>query len=415
METYKKPKVVVVHPQKQGSYVLSSSLFRSHFLKSFITSFYFKPFSIASFLHFFAPKKYKQRIENSRILDIPNNSVKLYSQITSLFVKHSYKNHSFEKRIKINDKFNKTFGKKAAHYCISNGVDIVFSSVKNSYELFHRIKSKNNKCKTVLEFSSNAPRYALSIFQKDISLFPESTLSSEINGEYFGNEEEYDLADYYLCPSNITAKGIEEITGKKDKIQVIHRYYMNNNYSFQKRLVTTKKLKIVYVGSVTAMKGIHHLCNIAASIKEDADIYLIGDYNESFFEKYYSRNIENVHLLGRLNQKQINDFFKECDLFVFPSLADAIGMSVLEAMFSGLPALCSIYAGASDYIIDGINGFLFDPMDENGFKNKIIDISKRYRKDLPTIGEKAHETILNSNKEKYDKEINDFINKILNT
>ena len=50
--------------------------------------------------------------------------------------------------------------------------------------------------------------------------------------------------------------------------------------------------------------------------------------------------------------------YAEADLFILPSLHESFGLTVLEAMASGLPIIVSNNVGASQHIIEGKNGFV---------------------------------------------------------
>ncbi len=57
-------------------------------------------------------------------------------------------------------------------------------------------------------------------------------------------------------------------------------------------------------------------------------------------------------------------FYAAADTYVGPSLEDAYGLPILEAMACGLPVIASARAGASEIVRHGENGFvLHDPED----------------------------------------------------
>jgi glycosyltransferase involved in cell wall biosynthesis len=68
-----------------------------------------------------------------------------------------------------------------------------------------------------------------------------------------------------------------------------------------------------------------------------------------------------VRWLGWVNYGQLGTYFRNVDVFILPTLEDVWGMVVLEAMAFGKPVLCSKFAGASELIVEGENGYLFDP------------------------------------------------------
>lgn len=81
--------------------------------------------------------------------------------------------------------------------------------------------------------------------------------------------------------------------------------------------------------------------------------------------------VENqVHFLGF--RKDISEICKIVDLFVFPSYREGLSVALMEAMAAGLPIVCSNIRGNVDLINHGINGFLVEPHNVNGF-TKYID------------------------------------------
>ncbi len=62
----------------------------------------------------------------------------------------------------------------------------------------------------------------------------------------------------------------------------------------------------------------------------------------------------------------LSRYYGLASAFVLPSVKEAWGLVVNEAMAAGLPVMVSVTAGCrSDLVQDGANGFLFDPWDVN--------------------------------------------------
>jgi glycosyltransferase involved in cell wall biosynthesis len=66
-----------------------------------------------------------------------------------------------------------------------------------------------------------------------------------------------------------------------------------------------------------------------------------------------------VSLVGRVDSVQ--DYLRASDVFVFPSLFEALGLSLLEASACGLPAVASRTGGIVDVVEDGASGRLVEP------------------------------------------------------
>ena len=54
-----------------------------------------------------------------------------------------------------------------------------------------------------------------------------------------------------------------------------------------------------------------------------------------------------------------------------PTLYEPFGLVFGEAMACGLPAITSPQAGAADWIEDGTNGFIVDPLDIDGLARAV--------------------------------------------
>lgn len=61
----------------------------------------------------------------------------------------------------------------------------------------------------------------------------------------------------------------------------------------------------------------------------------------------------------------------KANLFVLPSLKEGFGLACIEAIQCHVPVIVSNNGGMTEYIKDGINGFLFSPTNFNELTNKI--------------------------------------------
>lgn len=79
---------------------------------------------------------------------------------------------------------------------------------------------------------------------------------------------------------------------------------------------------------------------------------------------------KSVLIIDRSNGNELKSFYRNCKLFVFPSLAEGFGIPPLEAVASKVPVLCSCTTAMSDFgfLVDG----LFNPEDIAELKEKII-------------------------------------------
>ncbi len=83
-----------------------------------------------------------------------------------------------------------------------------------------------------------------------------------------------------------------------------------------------------------------------------------------------------IHLTGFLQQKEMLPYFAHAGCFIHASTHEQWGLVVNEAMAAGLPVLVSNRCGCfEDLVVEGINGFGFDPYNNQQLTNLMHKIS----------------------------------------
>lgn len=85
-----------------------------------------------------------------------------------------------------------------------------------------------------------------------------------------------------------------------------------------------------------------------------------GGEDEGLFREE-SSGLANIEFTGDV--RNVADYLAAFDLFVFPSLNEGLGSSLLDAMSFGLPVIASKVGGISEIVDDGSNGILIPPND----------------------------------------------------
>jgi glycosyltransferase involved in cell wall biosynthesis len=122
---------------------------------------------------------------------------------------------------------------------------------------------------------------------------------------------------------------------------------------------------LLLIGNDWKKKGLDCLLEaLAASPGLPLRLLVVGRDDRSL----YLPCIEQSGIGGRVifadPSPDVLQFYAAADLYVGPSLEDSFGLPVLEAMACGLPAITSAFAGVSEYVHDGIDGFILsDPRD----------------------------------------------------
>ncbi|MBD1860464.1 MULTISPECIES: glycosyltransferase family 1 protein [Trichocoleus] len=121
---------------------------------------------------------------------------------------------------------------------------------------------------------------------------------------------------------------------------------------------------LLYVGRLSAEKEIDRIKPVLEAIP-NARLALVGDgpFRQEL-EKHFAGT--PTHFVGYLGGKELSSAFASADAFVFPSRTETLGLVLLEAMAAGCPVVAARSGGIPDIVTDGVNGYLFDPTDEQG-------------------------------------------------
>lgn len=76
------------------------------------------------------------------------------------------------------------------------------------------------------------------------------------------------------------------------------------------------------------------------------------------------------------HKENMDDFYKDLDLYINTSIHEGIPMSILEAMSYDLPVIAPNVGGISEIIDDGVEGYLIDSRNPNHFAERCIRLFK---------------------------------------
>lgn len=144
------------------------------------------------------------------------------------------------------------------------------------------------------------------------------------------------------------------------------------------------ELKIVYIGRLVKLKGVHQLLNVFAELDDKYLIYLeiIGDGPERISLEKEAKNlkIENK-ICFRGFQDDVTPYLVDADIFVYPSKTEIFGISIVEALAFRNICVANNVGGIPEIIKDGENGFLNLENTTKGLMDKVEQALTLYRND----------------------------------
>jgi UDP-glucose:(heptosyl)LPS alpha-1,3-glucosyltransferase len=188
--------------------------------------------------------------------------------------------------------------------------------------------------------------------------------------------------------SKLVATQLEKHFGRTDSV-VISNAVDTARFSPEARLarrsVSRQNLKledsdfvVLLIGNDWKKKGLDQLLRALAAINEiPIQLLVIGKDDPGL----YRSSLRQLRLENRVRllvpSADVILFYAAADAYVAPSLEDAFGLPIVEAMACGLPVIASVQAGASENILDGTTGYLLrDPMNYTelaGLIRRLVD------------------------------------------
>lgn len=183
--------------------------------------------------------------------------------------------------------------------------------------------------------------------------------------------------DYERAKNDFKAKRVEYIPGVGLDIDKFTNVVVDKAGKRQELGLPEDAFVILSVGELNKNKNHEVVIRAIAKLNNPNIHYVIcGKGSLESYLKKLSTELgirENLHLLGY--REDIPEIFKISDVFVFPSFREGLPVSVMEAMASGLPVICSEIRGNTD-LIDTMGGGLFNPHSVDSCKKSILEISK---------------------------------------
>lgn len=201
-------------------------------------------------------------------------------------------------------------------------------------------------------------------------------------------------SDLILTASEKTKQDIQKYCKTKAKIAVIPLgiFQPKNNLHTQKSTTKFKKFPyFLYLGTIEPRKNLATLIDIFEDLKKAHKIPHkliiageIGWHSKKILKKI--RKNKDIILTGHISEKQKSDYYKNADIFIYPSIYEGFGLPPLEAISYGTPVICS--DGGSLKEIFKNHALLFAPNDKETLKKHILTLlkNKRLRKKLIIAG-----------------------------
>jgi glycosyltransferase involved in cell wall biosynthesis len=130
-------------------------------------------------------------------------------------------------------------------------------------------------------------------------------------------------------------------------------------------------LRILFIGNLTPVKGLHTLLQALAHLSPDqwcltvvGSLMMDPGYVHSIRRQIAESGLtDHVKLLGACPNAEVATHLAQNQVLAVPSHYEAFGIAYLEAMGFGLPVIASTAGAAHELVAQGEQGFLVTPGD----------------------------------------------------
>ena len=203
-----------------------------------------------------------------------------------------------------------------------------------------------------------------------------------------------EMADINLVLSNYHC-GLMKERFRKGNFQVLYNAIEPENDN----IYDVDATGILFVGRLGQRKGAYDLIAALSEIEDrlppKVKIYFCGDgevdkVKELLEEKNLMHRVVHV---GWCTKEQLSQIYKKTMLFVLPSYHEGLPMSLLEAMYAGIPCIASSVDGIPELIQPGNNGLLVEPGNIEQIKTSLLQLTEN--KELcKKLGRDGYQTIV---------------------
>lgn len=195
-------------------------------------------------------------------------------------------------------------------------------------------------------------------------------------------------ADGLLSVSQFTADLTNEVFGLHKEFTIIPNSIDVDLFDGNRNDNDKEKNVILYFGSLIRKKGLLELPFIFNEVIQknpEARLLLIGKDvsdvitgNPSTWammqSQFTAEALRNTRYLGSVPYQEIKEHIKAASVCVFPTFAEALPVSWIEAMALQKPIVASNIGWANEIIEDGLEGFLVHPKDHEHYAERILEL-----------------------------------------
>jgi glycosyltransferase involved in cell wall biosynthesis len=186
--------------------------------------------------------------------------------------------------------------------------------------------------------------------------------------------QECELASEIIVNSEWSKRALIMKGIAADKLQLLPLLYSPSqemlafDRQYPNAFTKMRPMKVLVLGQVILRKGVARIIEAAQQlVHEPIEFVMAGPVGISPVP-----DLPNMKWLGRIPRIDVDYYFKNADVFLFPTLSDGFGLTQLEAQAWKLPAIVSKNCGS--VVEHGVTGWVLDEITGTSIANVLREI-----------------------------------------
>ncbi|GAB3407647.1 hypothetical protein GCM10027515_23870 [Schumannella luteola] len=209
-----------------------------------------------------------------------------------------------------------------------------------------------------------------------VQILPPPALRWLVKQQWASAAKWFGMADAVTAPTQRSADYFDKNTGLKNTIAI------SNGISLEKYtadLGPRDENLIVFLGRLDDEKNIDELVRAAARLDPalEAKVVIMGHGDQKTKLEHLIQELglqDRVRLAGKVSYDELRQTLTRAKVFAMPSVAELQSITTLEAMASGQPIVAANAMALPHLVEEGVNGYLFEPGDIDGFAQRLTDV-----------------------------------------
>ena len=138
-----------------------------------------------------------------------------------------------------------------------------------------------------------------------------------------------------------------------------------------------RRMRVLFLGQINLRKGVDALFEAIELLKaEPVEYWFVGPLQVEI--PAHLRNNERIKWFGSVPRSEVSKYYRDADVFIFPTLSDGFGLTQLEAQSWKLPVVASRYCGT--VVRDAVNGLVLPEVSGHAIARILVDFVRSPRK-----------------------------------